>query len=681
MLPAVLATPPWGPRARARRILALDPSVPERLVLTEAERASWLDPSRAAPDELDAMPEAERLAHVLTLFEKQGIVPITATRHLSGDALRRAIEVSDWAFLRHYRLFERLLALEGPAALRVVRACRERAPHAVEPLLRLDSHVLARDDLELGLIARRFAAHPRTSARVLLAVALGEDGPLRDTAVRFIAKLERRERIPLRAAAAEYGADASEELEALWLPEPLPARAPTLPALLTGTDLPPVTLATGESLPTEAKQILFALLALLPNSSARALIDEAVPALDAGGLERLADALLHRWLAADAPPRDRWVLSAAGVLGGEEAARRFVELGEAWAKAGRAARARLAFEAVGEIGSDVALMHLDHLARTSRTKLVKKPVEAVLEAVCEERGWCADELSDRLVPSLGLEPDGFLHLTLGKRRVRVGLDETLAPVAYDDSGGRLPSLPQGKRVKNDGNPAEAEAFTKRVALLKKDAKVIAHHQLRRLERALGSQHRWSSAAFDTRLRRHPVMMHLARRLVWLSADGTSFRCVDDGTLATVSDEPWELPAGADVRIAHPLELGPEQTAQWSALFRDYQLLQPFPQLERETFTLTSEERASGVVKRFVGQRAEGSRFFTLEFRGWDFRASKLGKTLKPAGRATLATEPGLPFLPVEPEDRILGELALRDFDGVSDIVLGEVVHDVAQLLA
>jgi hypothetical protein len=237
------------------------------------------------------------------------------------------------------------------------------------------------------------------------------------------------------------------------------------------------------------------------------------------------------------------------------------------------------------------------------------------------------------------------------------------------------------RAAKDDDPAEAAALAERIALLKKDAKVIAQDQVRRLERALGSERRWSSAAFETRLRRHPVMMHLARRLVWLAADGTSFRCVDDGTLATVDDEPWELPEGADVRIAHPLELGPEATAAWSTVFGDYQLLQPFPQLQRETFTLTPDERASGEVRRFVGQHAAGARFFTLKHRGWDFEDYHLGKTLGPARRATLLTEPGLDFLGTRPEDQTLGVLELPRLDGVSEIALSELLRDVVKLFA
>jgi hypothetical protein len=682
VLPNVLASPPWRP-ARVRKILALDPSVPERFVLDDARRAKWLDPSGGAPpDSLDAMPEPDRVAHILSLFETRGIVPMTATRHLNGEVLRRAISVSDGYFRWHYRLFERLIATEGLAGIPFLVDRYDSCPTSTyeELILCADTVEVTRTDVLMRghRLARRLSAHPRTTARVLLSLALGNSRVFRAPTARAVSRFDENARAALRAAADEYGPDAREELEALWRPEPLPPRAPKTPAFLANATLPTVTLVGGEPLPETAQSIFVALLSLLPLETAREAIESAIPSLDPSSLASLADALLDRWLAADAPVKDRWVLFAVGLLGGEHAARRLVEMGEAWAKSGKSARAGLAFEAVGEIGSDVALMHLDHLARTSKVKPLKKRAEAVLASVREERGWSEDELSDRLVPTLGFGDDGFVHASLGAHRLRVGLDETLAPTLRTEAGETLAKLPRAE--KNEDADARA-ALTDRLAQLKKDLKVIGPDQVRRLERALGSQRRWRAEDFDAHLRRHPVMTHLARRLVWLASDGTSFRCVDDGSLATPADETWELSPDLDVRLAHPLELGAEACAAWSTTFGDYQLLQPFPQLQREAFSLTAEERARGIVDRFVGARVPGARFFSLKHRGWDFRDYDLGKALGRAGRATLRTEPGLGFLGARPEDQTLGTLELRGLDGVSDVALSEVLRDVVKLSA
>jgi hypothetical protein len=190
VLPTVLASPPWRP-ARIRKILTLDPSVSERLVLDDAQRAKWIDPSGGAPpDALDEMPEPERIAHILSLFETRGIVPMTATRHLNGEALRRAINVSDGYFRWHYRLFGRLIATEGLAGIPfLVDRYNSCSTSTYEELILCAETVeVTRTDVLMRghRLARRLAAHPRTTARVLLSLALGNSRVFRTPTARAV---------------------------------------------------------------------------------------------------------------------------------------------------------------------------------------------------------------------------------------------------------------------------------------------------------------------------------------------------------------------------------------------------------------------------------------------------------------------------------------------------------------
>jgi hypothetical protein len=52
------------------------------------------------------------------------------------------------------------------------------------------------------------------------------------------------------------------------------------------------------------------------------------------------------------------------------------------------------------------------------------------------------------------------------------------------------------------------------------------------------------------------------------------------------------------------------------LFADYEILQPFAQLDRETFELTPAERGSVTLDRFAGSQAQIGRLIALEQRGW-----------------------------------------------------------------
>ena len=52
------------------------------------------------------------------------------------------------------------------------------------------------------------------------------------------------------------------------------------------------------------------------------------------------------------------------------------------------------------------------------------------------------------------------------------------------------------------------------------------------------------------------------------------------------------------------------------VWADYELTQPFPQLGREVFVLTPEERTAPVLTRLIGLHGETALFFALEQRGW-----------------------------------------------------------------
>jgi hypothetical protein len=77
----------------------------------------------------------------------------------------------------------------------------------------------------------------------------------------------------------------------------------------------------------------------------------------------------------------------------------------------------------------------------------------------------------------------------------------------------------------------------------------------------------------------------------------------------------DLPVDAVVGIAHPLDLG-DGVSGWAGVFADYEVLQPFAQLGRETYGLTDEERDSRHLARFEERSAPTTKLLGLERRGW-----------------------------------------------------------------
>ncbi|MDT7782231.1 MAG: hypothetical protein QOF58_650, partial [Pseudonocardiales bacterium] len=227
-------------------------------------------------------------------------------------------------------------------------------------------------------------------------------------------------------------------------------------------------------------------------------------------------------------------------------------------------------------------------------------------------GLSRDQLSDRLVPRLGLDDAATLVIDYGPRQFTVGFDEHLKPYVLDPEGKRRKDLPK-PGAKDD--PATAPSEHKRFAVVKKDVRAVASDQIHRLERAMVDQRTWTAEEFHTVLAGHPLLWHLVRRLVWITGEGTSFRLAEDRTLASSEDAEFTLPETATVRVAHPVDL-PETLAAWGEIFADYEILQPFPQLARPVHAFTPDEPQVPQLQQYTGRPAPVGRILGLTDRGW-----------------------------------------------------------------
>ena len=154
----------------------------------------------------------------------------------------------------------------------------------------------------------------------------------------------------------------------------------------------------------------------------------------------------------------------------------------------------------------------------------------------------------------------------------------------------------------------------------KAAQTIAVDQIKRLEKAMFTRRRWEPEGFAAHMVAHPLLRHIARRLVWAVHDPHgatvgSFRIAEDLSYADVHDARYEIPEGATIGVAHPVELGPA-LAEWSEVFADYEILQPLDQLGRPSLELTAAERAGRSLERFQKIVLDPDQIAALEPRGW-----------------------------------------------------------------
>ncbi|WP_149258473.1 DUF4132 domain-containing protein [Actinomadura sp. K4S16] len=630
-VPASLANPPWRRRRRERRAVVIDGLVPpdaDAVRWAPGEREAWYpDPSARWWDGDGWLGKVQdhkagRLSpwETLQLFT-QG--PEDMVRPLFVEWAAGDVPLT-WAQKELAARFE----LDAAALL--ARAASKSPASDGEVLLPFLTRRVAAlmADWSLRLKSARsiahawFARHGIAAARLLLPAALGPAGRERLAAEAALLHIAGREGAEAVVEAARVHGDAAAaaiaDLTALDPLDLVPVRAPAIgdwadPALL------PQILTTGRdrALPPAATRDLLLTLALERPGGARPDLSDVRRACDPGALAAFSWAVFERWEAAGHPARDGWALTQLGLLGGDEAARRLTPLIRAWPGQSRHKNAAAGLDVLAEIGTDVALMHLHGISQKLRFKTLKDLARRKIDQIAEGLGLTEDELADRLVPDLGLDAAGTLVLDYGPRRFTVGFDERLAPCVRDESGRPRKALPK-PGAKDD--PDLAPAAHKRFAALRKDARAVAAGQVRRLETAMVRRRSWPLTDFQRVLAGHPLLRHIVRRLVWVTGDGTTFRVAEDGTFADLADDALVLDGAVRVRVAHRLDLTEEDLAAWARVFADYEIAQPFPQLDRPVHALTDEERRTGVLARFEGAQVPLGRLLRLERDGWEHDA-------------------------------------------------------------
>ena len=221
---------------------------------------------------------------------------------------------------------------------------------------------------------------------------------------------------------------------------------------------------------------------------------------------------------------------------------------------------------------------------------------------------------------------------------------------------------------------------------------------------MGSRRRWGADTFRSCFVDHPLMGHVARRLVWATYDESgavtdTFRVAEDRSFADVNDDLWELPEAAVMGIPHVLELDAQVAGSWGDVLADYELLQPFAQLGRDIYTLSDAERQGRALRTVEGVICHFGRIVSLEHRGWHkgepMDGGAVHEMIKPlsGGRfALLKLTEGLWMgMLSETPDQALGEVTISSSSSswardsthqltvVDPIELSELIRDLESL--
>jgi len=606
-----------------------------------------------------------------------------------GRCLRVAVARGGEALLPALR---RYLTHDFAGALPACAAVAD--PALVAPML---TALRAQRKQGRDLLCQWLRRHAELVAEVALPAALNPKSAEHADAVfglRWLAGQDLRKALETQAQAV----DAAAELAALLDADPLlnyPNRLPALPDFFAVVARAGLLLRNGTRVPAAGVFHLGTMLAFSSLSAPYAGLALVREVCDPDSLRNFLWDLYEAWHAAGAPAKSNWAFQALGLLGDDALAVGLAQRMRNWPSEGLSGRAVAGLDLLAEMPCESALIQLQRLSMRLKSKPLQAKAGEKLAAVAAARGLSAEELEDRIAPDLGLDEGGSLTLDFGPRQFTLRFDETLQPLVFDAQGLRVKDLP--KPVQTDDAELAAQT-TARFKQLKKDVKAAATLQVQRLERAMVTQRRWTATEFGLFYLRHPLMRHLAARLIWgvYRTDGalvTAFRIAEDLSLADAQDQAYLLPDDALVGIAHALELPPALRAAFGQILGDYEILQPFKQLSRETYALSADEASGASLTCYARKVVATGSVMGLMQRDWRANADdnahvhELLKTLTPGLWVKLRLEPGLarndPLgKPTQtlPELLLCGSESRPAWEQVPDIVLSELLREI-ELLA
>ncbi len=383
-------------------------------------------------------------------------------------------------------------------------------------------------------------------------------------------------------------------------------------------DLPELVGLDGQPVDRRIKQYIL-LQAIEHTSAPNERLNELRAYVGEDSLAVFAAELIQLWLHGGAPAKEKWVLFVGALFGDRQLIRILAPQIKEWTENSRGAMAAEAVKVLAYLKETAALMTIDTIKRTVKNRQVKGAAEEALELAAEHQGLTPEQLEDRLVTSLGFNEKGTQQLSYGERTFQIRVSRDLEIVVLNEETGKtLKSLPAPGQKDDSELAAKSKAY---FTQLKKDLKTMVAIQALRLEESLSRQRLWTAEEWTQLFVRNMVMQKFAVGLIWGvyekgQVTGT-FRYMEDGTFNTVDEDEYELPETAMVGLVHPLELEQETIEGWKSQLDDYEINQPFAQLNRDIHAVEEQDRQNTEYDRLPAEELSPTAFpKALEKYGW-----------------------------------------------------------------
>src|SRR5262249_24080696 len=133
---------------------------------------------------------------------------------------------------------------------------------------------------------------------------------------------------------------------------------------------------------------------------------------------------------------------------------------------------------------------------------------------------------------------------------------------------------------------------KQIKRANKELETVLASQVLRIERILLDDRSWTQQLWRERYLDHPLVSHIARKLIWQIEGSPDTFIWRDGKFIDSSEKPVMLSPDARVKLWHPMSSLADDVQAWRQLLLKHEIVQPFKQAYREVYILTDAERAT-----------------------------------------------------------------------------------------
>ncbi len=464
--------------------------------------------------------------------------------------------------------------------------------------------------------------------------------------------------------------------------------------ILDFDQLPDIYLENGDKLDENQVKFLVYRMSMIKvmqsDTEAKLLINH----IDKTKSTEFAKAILEAFLAKGAPAKQKYIMCLAGILGDESLLDFLKKLFRDLHDGKRLKMAQYVISTIAMIGTDKALRHVEYISRKYKRKasLEAAAIEA-LENAAEEMGIDIYELSDRIIPDFGF--DGLY------KTIDVGGEEYRIFVANDF---KLQFITEDGKIRKSVPKAASKELKTELKTIQKEIREVNRAQKERLEQYMVLERRWILEDWTKFYLMNPVMFIYASTLLWGVFDDKNelqklFYVDEDASLLDIEDDEIDIENGK-IGIIHPLRLSDKQKSDWNAKFYEYEIAQPFEQLNRPSFALSESEKTAKKIVRYDGKGASKGNQATqghFERRGWRKEVSDGGcfdfsKKFKQEGMYAFLSLEGLCIGWYDEKVQFhnihfmkIGEYAWKEKDFISlkdvpEIMFSEVIADMEGIL-